>query len=808
MSEPMVQITVGAGNHRPQGRALLFAPDPSPASAFAAQLTSWPPEREGWWAPGVFKDDYRKGENWRAAQVAGLDVDYHDANGEHAALPPEVAAAIKAAAQCGDLPGNLAHLTPRGLRIIPILDAQVTDRDEMKRVLGGACTLVELALQKLALAAASRGNGKEYNGLSVDRAASMDLARFLYMPRSIVKGVTRNDDPFVMREEPYEPAELEVHAPPQELPAGRHLRRIHATIDEGVDRWNGDHRQPYPTSPGTCPACGHNDCFHALPEDPTRWYCFSNSHAVDSGGCGRPGEKGWWGDALDLEAHRSGIPPLEVLRRDHYLGGATWASRNKPDPDEDIGDLVPFTGKAEKTNIKRAPYLRADAGNAELFASMHRNDLRFDHLRGKWFYWAGHWWREDSDGRVWRLAKRAVRELFIIAGELEDKDERKDESKWALKSMNRDRLNSMLKLAQNEQALADAGHNWDRNPYLLGVQNGVIDLGTGTLRDGRQDDLMTMITGVPYDPHAACPAWEEFLSQVFAESQELIDFIWRAVGYSLTGDINEQHFFILFGKGRNGKSTFIETLRFVFGDYGANTPFSTLERKKDSSSIPNDLAALVGRRFVTCVETAEGARLNEVRIKGLAGGDTFSARFLFREFFDFHPILKLWLATNHKPKVGDESEGFWRRPLLIPFEQRFVEGVNADPKLIEKLKAEGPGILAWAVRGCLAWKETGLKAPERVIAATETYRQESDPLGEFYTERCVIDPSQQTRALSLFDTYQSWAGERRIPDKERMGITAFGKRVSHRFEKKRDSKGGIYVGIGLADVPDLPLDGE
>jgi putative DNA primase/helicase len=472
---------------------------------------------------------------------------------------------------------------------------------------------------------------------------------------------------------------------------------------------------------------------------------------------------------------------------------------------ESTGELVPYAGTEPNSTIKRARYLRADSGNAELFADMHGETLRYDHLRGKWIGWRGHYWKIDEDGHVWRLAKATARELFKIASEIGDREEREAETAWALKTMNRDRLTSMLKLAENEHPITDSGHQWDLDPYLLGTPNGVVDLRTGLSRAGKQSDRITAITGVPFDPDATCPAWEEFLSQVFG-NEDIIDFMWRAVGYSLTGEVREHHFFILYGKGSNGKSTFLEILRFVLGNYAANTPFSTLESQKNSGSIPNDLAALLGRRFVTSVETADGARFNEPRVKALTGGDITTARFLFREFFDFYPVLKLWLATNHKPRVRDDTEGFWRRPLLIGFERTFERGKTADDSLIDKLKAEGAGILAWAVRGCLEWQRTKLNPPAAITSATQAYRQESDPLGEFYPEVCEVKRERKVGAAELYDAYLAWAKKRRIPEKEQMTTTTFGKLIVQRFERKSTSKGRVYLGVGLQGVPDLPLD--
>jgi putative DNA primase/helicase len=278
-----------------------------------------------------------------------------------------------------------------------------------------------------------------------------------------------------------------------------------------------------------------------------------------------------------------------------------------------------------------------------------------------------------------------------------------------------------------------------------------------------------MHTNVKFDPLAECPRWERFLSEVFAGDQELIDFIHRAVGYSLTGDTSEQCFFGCEGAGANGKSTFLEALRQVLGDYAANTPFSTLEWK-GRSAIPNDVAALAGKRFIAALETNESVQLNEARIKQLTGSDPVTARYLYREHFTFTMEGKIWLAFNHRPVVRDDSDAYWRRVRPIPFPQQF-KGKRADKHLPSKLKEEAPGILAWAVRGCLAWQQHGLgELPEAVQEATDAYREESDPISEFIKERCRVDPDAQTTAAALWKAYTEWCNENGCSQLDRKGF--------------------------------------
>jgi putative DNA primase/helicase len=361
--------------------------------------------------------------------------------------------------------------------------------------------------------------------------------------------------------------------------------------------------------------------------------------------------------------------------------------------------------------------------------------------------------------------------------------EREAEAKWAISSESRQKIDATLKLARSEEGIADAGNDWNRDPMLLAVPNGVIDLRTGRLRDGKPEDRINLHSPVPYDPRARCHRWHKFLREVFEGNAEIIDYVQRRAGYSSCGDTSEQELAILLGKGANGKTVFLSTLNAALGDYAYNMPFSTVELR-DRTAIPNDVAALVDRRFVTASETNQGARLNEARIKALTGCDPLTARFLHCEFFTFKPVAKFWLSVNHKPRVSDNSYGFWRRVRLIQFNRQFT-GNDADPHLEKKLRAELPGILAWIVRGCLRWQRVGLKPPDSVMQATADYQRESDPLADFLAERCINDPNSEEEARGLYREYTHWTAERKFKDKEVLGTRTFGELMADKFKKVR-----------------------
>jgi putative DNA primase/helicase len=433
----------------------------------------------------------------------------------------------------------------------------------------------------------------------------------------------------------------------------------------------------------------------------------------------------------------------------------------------------------------------SEAGAAERFTRHHGADLRFDHRRQSWLIRERHWWRSDVDAAVLRIGLEFSRAWQLDGfSTIADRERREAVIKFALQLERRDKLTNMLAIARALKPIADAGEGWDADPWLLACDNGVIDLQRGQLRPGRPDDRIRMHTAVRFDAAATCPRWEQFVSEIFAGDQALMTFVQRAVGYSVTGITTEQVLFLLFGTGSNGKGTFVNTLKRALGDYAWNMPFATIEMR-DRCAIPNDVAALLGRRFVIASETNDGTRLNEARVKALTGCDPVTARFLHGEFFTFEPIAKFWLSVNHKPIVRDDSHGFWRRLRLIPFTQRFP----VNRALGDELAAEASGILSWAVRGCLDWQREGLDPPAVVTDATAAYERDSDPLAAFLAEGCDLDPEAEVGAADLFEHYKRWAEQQGLTERERLSSTALGRKVGERFHGQRTKAGKVYLGL-------------
>lgn len=418
-----------------------------------------------------------------------------------------------------------------------------------------------------------------------------------------------------------------------------------------------------------------------------------------------------------------------------------------------------------------------DLGNAARLIDRHGDHLRYCPDYGRWLIWDGKRWAPNVDGEVRRRAHETVRALLAEAADETDADARKALVKHAQGSEHSARISALLTEAEVMRPVPVRSDALDADPCLLTVANGTLDLRTGDLREHRPDDLITKLMDVEYDARAECPTWLAFLQRVFAEDADLTAFVRRAIGYSLTGRTDEQVLFLLHGNGANGKSTMVELLRELLGDYAQNTPASTLlQRGSSGEGVPNDVARLPGARLVTTAETGDGRRLDEERVKAITGGDVISARFMRAEWFDFRPSFKLWISTNHRPEVRGTDHAIWRRILLVPFEVT-IPDAEQDKELPRKLCSELPGILAWAVRGCLEWREQGLAAPEVVKAATGRYREEMDVLGTFIADRCVLGPDKLTPTAELYASYAEWAKE---AGEHVMSQTRFGRRLKER----------------------------
>lgn len=399
-----------------------------------------------------------------------------------------------------------------------------------------------------------------------------------------------------------------------------------------------------------------------------------------------------------------------------------------------------------------------DSGNAERFAAQHRDKARYVDDWRQWYVWDGTRWQPDKTGAVARLTKETARAIGREAEHEVDDDRRKKIRAWASKSEARQGRENMSALARGEKGIAAAPSDFDADPWLLNVTNGTLDLRTSTLRPHAREDMLTRLAPVVYDPGAKAPLWESFLRRVMGGSDELISYLQRLVGYALTGVVREQEFYFSYGDGRNGKGVFHHTIDRALGDYSVTAADHVFFMSKGDGGHPTSIASLVGARFVICSEIPEGKRFNEDLLKRLTGGDAIKTRRLYENEWEFTPTGKLFFSGNHKPIIRGADGGIWRRVRLIPWNTVIPEA-EIDFALEVKLRAELPGVLAWAVRGCEAWRTRGLGEPPDVKAATAEYRDESDPLAEFFRGRCEFGATFKIARSALRFAYEQWCKE-------------------------------------------------
>lgn len=388
------------------------------------------------------------------------------------------------------------------------------------------------------------------------------------------------------------------------------------------------------------------------------------------------------------------------------------------------------------------------------------------------------------------------REMQRQAVELTSQRDREADTRWSLRLGNAPVIKNALTLASKLEGIATHHSDLDRDPLLLGVTNGTVDLRTGKFREARRKDLITKCAGTAYNASATCPTWEEFLVTVTGGDKELIRFLQQAIGYSLTGMTTEQCMIFLYGLGCNGKTTYVETIAALLGSYAQGAPESLFAKDpRGGIEATNDMAKLCGSRFAYGVELEEGTAMAESKVKRLTGGDSITARQLYKDYFTFNPTHTLWISGNHKPRIKGTDLGIWRRIRLVPFGVQISEE-QKDGTLPEQLRGELAGILNWAIAGCLVWQEHGLIAPSVVRNATAEYRGEEDLLGQFLKERTQECPGVQVPKKALYEQYCRWCQEEGI--KTPLTKHKLGAKLKERgFEDARSSKARSWAGLDL-----------
>ena len=423
------------------------------------------------------------------------------------------------------------------------------------------------------------------------------------------------------------------------------------------------------------------------------------------------------------------------------------------------------------------------------FTRRYHRDWRYVAGWGKWLVWDGQRWRTEDTLAATDLIRSVCRQTALRA----------DNPRVATKLASAGTVSGVERLARADRRHAATTDEWDADPWLLNTQGGVLDLKTGRMRPHERTDRMTKITTAT--PGGDCQTWRQFIDEVTGGDKELEFYLQRMVGYALTGSTQEHALFFLYGTGANGKSVFVNTLATLLGDYATNAPMDTfMETRTDRH--PTDMAGLRGARFVAAIETEQGKRWAESKLKNLTGGDKISARFMRQDFFEFFPQFKLFVAGNHKPAIRNIDEAMKRRLHLIPFTIT-VPPERRDKNLQQKLLAERDGILAWAVQGCLDWQRHGrLKPPQRVVDATEEYFEAEDALGRWLDERCVRETCAKSLTAELFNDWKQWAeaagefvgAQRRFSDQL----------ITRGLEKWRNGMGVRgFQGIGLKH-PSIP----
>jgi putative DNA primase/helicase len=438
-----------------------------------------------------------------------------------------------------------------------------------------------------------------------------------------------------------------------------------------------------------------------------------------------------------------------------------------------------------------------DLGNAKRFEVQHRGTVLYSAERRKWVFWNGSFWQWDITGKIIDLAEDVLRAIYSEAAEAKEKDLRQALAKHAAKTESRRQIEAMLALAQSRPEIRTGLKIFDCDPYLFNAGNSTIDLRTGKARGFRREDYLTRISPTFYDPEAKCPRFSAFLDMVTVGRPDLVQFIQRAAGYSMTGNTREQCIFIPHGSGGNGKSTLMVTLAGVWGtNYAQQIKAEILCQARYDNSAEYHIAELNGMRVALACETERRRTLASALIKQWTGGEPIVGRRPYEMPIRFTPIAKLWFSTNHLPKIDDTTESIWRRIYPIPFDALFKDG-NRQEGYEEKLLPEASGVLNWMIEGCLAWQRQKLDAPKVVRQMARQYRAEEDLVCNFIQDECIVDPDESVAFKDLYSAYASWCKDKgELPET----ATSFGRALAERgFNSVRSQTTRSRKGLRLKE---------
>lgn len=468
-------------------------------------------------------------------------------------------------------------------------------------------------------------------------------------------------------------------------------------------------------------------------------------------------------------------------------------------------------------------------GDARLFVAMYQGRFCFDKSAGRWFTFGPHSWREDILDEAMSAVSAVADSFYHVAkqaGVRRDQAERQGDKDGAAKAQklqndlykrayalrgNQYRRDVLTLAAAGADSLAVSGQEWDRNPWLLGCSNGVLNLETGIFRDGLPEDFIKTASSVEWHGlNAPCPQWLKFLDEILCGDKELLKYVQRVCGYILTGDVKEQVFFVLWGThGRNGKGLLAEKLQKILGNLSIPIEAETLmlqNQSRSAGSASPDIEKFCGRRLAVASEPAANRRLDEAKVKRLTGSDELTGRKLYENEKKFFPSHKILLLTNHLPRVDADSTALWERihPIEFPLHYTLTPTEQfhrlRDNDLPKKLDAELSGILAWMLHGCLAWQKEGLNPPAAVKSTLQKYRKNEDTFSEFLSDCCQIGPHCKASAKALWEAYEKWNSETGY---YALRGKAFREKLESRFKKHRQESGNYYLGVGLLEGPKM-----
>ena len=521
-------------------------------------------------------------------------------------------------------------------------------------------------------------------------------------------------------------------------------------------------------------------------------------------------DRSLWCD-IGMALHSSGLPDARALY-DEWSKGSTkfdiggqdqlWNSLRRGNNGRRITIKTLFYHARQNGWIDpKRNYHHSDLGNAQRLVDRHGLNLRYVVEWGRWLIWRDGRWNVDNNFEIERLAKETVTAMWDEAKKLDSDEARTSLRRHALNSEAASRIHAMINQARSEEGVPISTSQLDRDDYLLGVQNGVIDLRTLTFREGRHEDYVTKFCGTHYDAEAKCPNWLRFLDRIFDGNEDIIGYIQRFDGYGLTGSVDEEVMRILWGRGKNGKSTYRETKRLLLGDYSDVCGVDVLLQKHDAGCATPQMAKLKGLRHLSVNETRENGKFSEQRVKNLTSNEALEARFLHQNPFTFMPSHKTDITTNHKPIITGTDEGIWRRIHLVPFTVTIPEE-ERDERYREKyLAPELAGILNWMLEGLRGYNEQGLKPPKEIQAATRAYRTEMDVIEQWLENNCLCSPQFGQPIQELYNNYFDYVGNE-FRHVSPLSKRKFGDELADRgFEPDRGTGGGrIRKGLMLRDL--------